>query len=229
MAARLRLRRRGRFHACACSHFEVGKRLSGYVEWKRQIHRPRGRIRRDGQCTIHNGLKLLAPSQFVVPLDEFAYQARLIERLLGPVNGRGTRGDMALFGDRSASRGDQHRDAGTRGVDDPSNRICGACNGMHHDGLGFAGHHGVAVRHRDSGDFVNHGDRVRPIPPALRLALRKSLDERREVGAGPAAEEEPDPSSLEQFEKPLRYAVDLQSLDAHGVGVRQKLRRPGLE
>ncbi len=87
------------------------------------------------------------------------------------------------FRQRRSARGEQHRDAVARGIDQHIDAVRGADVRVHHHGLRASVDHGDAVGHADSGVFMRHHHRRWRRAIASRSA-RERLDDRREVSAG---------------------------------------------
>ena len=191
-------------------------RLGQHLARKREVHGALRLRAGDGERTIHDRLELQEVTQLVVPLHELAREARLVERLLRPVDRPVARAGQARLGDRIAPRGKQHRHADARGVDDTGQCVGGTDDDVDHYRLRPPGHHRVAVRHGHRRRLVRHRDRSRQ-----RLSLRQPfgprLDERREVGAR-VGEHVLDAAGGEQLEIGFGRRLD-RDLLGHGVPV----------
>ena len=187
------------------------------LAWQREVHGPGRLARRHGEGAIDHGLELGAHAELVVPLHVLAQHARLVERLLGPVDLTVTGPRQRALGQRRAPGREQDRRVGSGGVDDPAGAVGRADVHVHHDDLRPAGDHRVAVGHRDRGDLVR--DRQRPGQDlALGLPLGVGVDDRREVGAG-IAEEVLDTPGRQQLEVRLGRALHRHSLPHEGASL----------
>ena len=158
----------------------------------------------------HHVGDLFRHAQLVIPLDDLAHHAGLIEHLLAPVDLPRARAECAFLGDWRATGREDQRHTIARKVDQVVDRVPGADVDMHHHGLGAAGLRVGTMRHRDREIFVRHQDRPRQFHVAATPA-RKTFDDRRKVGAG-IAEEIVDAVLGERAEK--HFARDRFAFDA---------------
>ena len=86
------------------------------------------------------------------------------------------------FRERGAPGGEQDRHVLPRSIDESVQRVRRADADVHHHGLRLAGHHRIAVRHRDAEVLVRHDDDLRQRRAEL-LRLGIGFGDRREVGA----------------------------------------------
>ena len=173
----------------------------------------------DRQRAVDDGFELDAVPQLVVPFDDFAQHAGLVEHLLRPVDvgvarPREPTGEP-LLGQRRAAGGEEDGHVGARRVEDTAQRIGGADADMHHDCRDPARRGGIAVRHRHRQILMRRKERLRRRQPAMR-GLGVRFDDRREIGAG-IGEEVFDAAFGEERQIGFRHAVDLEFLAAHTI------------
>ena len=147
-----------------------------------EIHRPLRRRRCNFHRPVHGGCRLIAAPHLIVPLDQLAQHAGLVEHFLRPLNMRAARSLHAAFGIGGAAGGQQHRYAVAARVDQHIDRVGCSNIGVQHHRLRPPGHRGVAVRHGDRDTFMRNEHRPRHLPVAAGgTAIR--LDHRRKIGA----------------------------------------------
>ena len=103
---------------------------------------------------------LFRHAQFVIPFDQLAQHAGLVEHFLRPVDLAVARAEAAFLGDRGAAGGDDHRRAVAREIGDIVDGVGGADIDMHHHALRPPGHQIDAMRHRDREVLVRHQYRL---------------------------------------------------------------------
>ena len=157
-------------------------RISQHLARQCQIDRAARLAHGDIERAVDDGINRLAFAQLVVPLDEFAHHAALVERLLAPMDRAVARRHVAGLGDWRAPGGQQHRHVVARGIHQAADGVGGADGDMHHDGGRLAGGAVIAVRHRHRDVLVRHRDETREFLVADVAGER--FHDRREVGAG---------------------------------------------
>ena len=188
---------------------------------QRQIDRPAGRGSRDGKRAVDHRFELLAVAQFVVPFDDLAQHAGLIEHFLRPVDVDVAGSRKAALGQRRAAGGEQDRYVVTRRIEGAADAVGSADADMHHDRRHPARHHRVAVRHREGEVLVRREHRLRHRHAGPR-GFRERLDERREIGAR-IGEQIFDPTLGEQREIGFGHIVDREFFASHEF-LRRRLR-----
>ena len=148
-----------------------------HFPWKRKINRPAGLAPRQFQRPVDHRGDLRPVAEFVVPFDQLAQHARLVEHLLGPVNAGISRAVKFKLGERGPAGGEQDRNAIPAGVD----RVRGAHRHVHHDRGHLSGGEVVAMGHGNGDVLMGNGNRLGQL--GLVLDRRVSLDDRGEVGA----------------------------------------------
>ena len=127
---------------------------------------------RDFMRARHHVGDLLGHAQLVVPFDDLAHHAGLVEHLLAPVDLARARAELALLGDRRAAGREDQRHAVAREIDQIVDRVAGADIDVDHHGLRPAGHRVGAMRHRDREVLVRHQHRARQLGVAGRARAR---------------------------------------------------------
>jgi hypothetical protein len=127
-------------------------------------------------------------AQLVVPFDDLAQHAGLVEHFLRPVDRPAARTEVAGLGDRRAAGGEQQRHPVARQVDQVVDGVGGADVDVHHHRLGSPGHQIGAVRHGDREVLVRHQHRPRQ-PGVAGAGAAERLDDGREIGARIGEEE----------------------------------------
>ncbi len=179
----------------------TGRRGRGNTEWTYGVTAHAGGVRRqhlarqrqvdralrlahgDIQCTVDYGTDGLAGAQLVIPFDEFAHHAALVEALLAPMDGAVARGDAAAFGERGAAGRQQDRDIVAGGIHQPADGVGGADRDVHHHGGGLAAGAVIAVCHRHGDVFMRDHHEAGDLPAGT-LVARQRFHDRCEIGAG---------------------------------------------
>ena len=178
-ARRRRCRRAERAHVVAPLR---DRRCGQHLARERQVHGPARLAHRDVEGAVDHRLDRLSTAQLVVPFDEFAHHAALIECLLAPVDRAVARGDVPGLGKRRAAGSEQERNIVARRVHQAVDAVPRAHRHVDHDGRGLAGHAVVAVRHRHRDVLVRHRDDARKLPCRSRVPGH-GFDDGREIRA----------------------------------------------
>ena len=182
----VRGRRERRPRLCARRASPSRRRIDSFAQHlarQAEIDRPGRRGGGDLHRPRHHVGDLVRPAHLVVPFDELAQHAGLVEHLLRPVDVNVAGAGGPILGDRRAAGGDQHRDAIAAGVEQRAERVGQAHVDMRHHRLRPAGHRGVAMRHADGGVLVRDDQRLRYRAVGPRGA-GECLDDGGEIGAG---------------------------------------------
>ena len=132
-----------------------------------EIDRAARLAHRDVERAVDQRADRLARAQLVIPFDELAHHAALVERFLAPVDRAVARGDVAGLGDRRAAGAQQHRHVVARHVHELADGVGGADGDVQHHRRRLAGDAVVAVGHGHREIFVRHGDEARVLAPPL--------------------------------------------------------------
>ena len=178
-----------------------------------QIDRPAGRGSRDGKGAVDHRLELLAVAQFIVPFDDLAQHAGLIEHFLRPVDVDVAGSRKPALGQRRAAGGEQDGYIVARRIERAADAVRSADADMHHDRRDPARHHRVAMPHREGEVLVRCEHRLRHRHAGPRR-LRERLDERREIGPR-IGEQIFDPAFGKQREIGLGHIVDREFFARH--------------
>ena len=185
----------------------AGRRRRQRLARQRQVHRAAGARQRRLQCPRHHQMRLVGAPQLVVPLDELAHHAGLVEHLLGPVDRPVARTEGAVLQDRRAAGHQHQRDAVAARVRQHVDGVGRAHVDVHHHRLRRTRHQIGAVRHRHGQVLVRHQHGARHLTPALPGA-REAFDDGREIGAG--------------VDEEMRDAVTMQGCQQHVAGGGQR-------
>ena len=109
----------------------LGQHLAGQGEIDGALRLGMG----EGEGAVHHRLEVGGAAELVVPLHELAHHGRLVEGLLGPVNGAIAAARVSRLRDGIASRAEEHGHVGAGGVDDAAHRVARAHDDVDHDGL----------------------------------------------------------------------------------------------
>ncbi len=169
---------RARLHRAERIRHRRGQRLAR----QRQIDRPARAGHHDLIGARHHVDDLLRDAQLVIPLHRLAQHPGLVEHLLAPVDVAVAAAELALLGDRRASRGEDQRNAVAVEIDDVVDRVGGADVDVQHHALRLAAHRIGAMRHRHREVLVRDHQRRRYLGIRL-LGAAVGLDDRREIGA----------------------------------------------
>jgi hypothetical protein len=179
----------------------LGARRGARQDLARQgeIDRPARRRHRHLEGARQHLVDLVGKLQLIVPFDDLAHHARLVEHLLRPLDVARARAEMAGLRQRRASGHEHHRHIVARRVDQRVDGVAGADIGVHHHRLRLARDHVDAVRHGDRRRLVRHQHRPRHRGAAVRGA-GEAFDDRGEIGAG-IGKEVVDPVRLQPHEQ----------------------------
>ena len=123
-------------------------------------------------------------AQFVVPFHQFPHHARLVEKLLRPIDVIVAAAFQAAFQYRCAAGSEQDRYVLARGVVDAVDGVGGSQGDVHHHGLHTPGRHVVAVRHRHRDIFMRNQQGPWIAPAGFfRLGLGERFYKRCEIGS----------------------------------------------
>ena len=162
---------------------EFRDRRAQHLARQRQIDRPARLGGRDLKRAVDHVLELIGIAQLIVPFAGLAHHRGLVEHFLAPMDAGVARAALAIFRQRRAPGGEQHRHLVARGIEQRVDAVRGADADVEHHRRRLAGHEVIAVRHRGGDVLVRHRHDLQPRRAPLGADRGQRLDHRREVRA----------------------------------------------